>query len=437
MKLQVYDDLLKFSVFAFLVCSILNLQATTPLGMFVPYDINIKQKMPATNDLQFSIFGEKSYQVTGYATDDKEDKTFVVDVLQIYEKEQNIVSMYQGFDDTGAMIQTLTTPFTQLLDSIAGGPGGGVSNLQNGLYTPTGKLSCGQIDFGATYAIGNGFYISAFLPICFAQLSNVDWKYSGTNTLFSGEKIQTELIHSFAQDAQKYFNLDIGNWNQKGIGDLTFLAQWQRDFAQRRVVLKNVQANIRLGISFPTGIKTNESIIMPVPFGSDGSIGIPFGGGLGFNLGNIFEVGFSGQFWYFWSNEKCRRIKTFPTQTSLLFPIITNTYKEFAFLQNFNLYAQIFSTCKRFSAKAAYHHWRRQKEKVITFDTKLNFDVVNSAKPIDELTRHQFTILAAYSPRKNDFERIIPQFEIFWKGSFGGTRIAIASTYGAQFSLIF
>lgn len=423
-----------------LFCMLLSMQymySTTPLGMFAPYDINIKLKKPAYHNAQINILGEKSYNVHGYATNEREDQTFLVDVLQIYEDQQNVVSMYQGFDDTGDVVQTLTTPFTSLLDSIAGGPGGGVSNRENGLFTPTGKLSCGQVAFSATYCFHPTFYISAFLPLCFAKLSCVNWKYSGNNALFSGEKIQTELVDLFAQDAQKYFNLNIGNWCQRGIGDLTVLLEWQRDFAQRRPVLKNVQANIRVGLCFPTSQPTNETLIMPVPFGADGAFGLPFGGSLGLTLGSIAEVGFSGQFWYFWSNDTLRRIKTFPTQTSLLFPIVTQTYKEFAFLQNFNLFGQIFSSSKRFSAKGIYQHWRRQKEKVIPYDAKINFDVANSAISIDEFTRHQIVFAGIYSPLRGDFKSVIPQFEIFWKGSFNGTRIATASTYGAQFSLIF
>ena len=424
-----------FALFIFINLS--QLRATTPLGMFAPYDINIKLKKPATGNLQFNLLGEKSYKVQGYATDSREDVTILVNPLQIYEPAQNLVSMYQGFDNNGAVIQTISTPFTELLDSIAGGPGGRVISFQNGVFFPTADLSCGQISPSLIYGLGQGFYIGAYLPLCFAKLENITWTYLGANALFAEEKIQTELINSFSQDACTYFNLNVGNWTQRGLGDLTILAEWQRDFPQRRLVLRNVQANIRVGISLPTAAAANENIIFPVPFGADGAVGFPFGGGLSLTLGGIGEVGFSGQFWYFCSNEKPRRIKTFPTQTSLLFPVVTPTYKEFAILQNFNLYGQIYSVSKRFSAKGVYQHWRRQKDTLLPADPIYNFDVANSTQSIEELTRHQFSVFGIYSPVRGDFKRIIPQFEIFWKGAFGGTRAAIASTYGAQFSLIF
>ncbi len=408
-----------------------HIDATTPFGMFVPYDINLRLKKPAPYDLQINLLGEKSFSVKGYATDLNEEITFEVNPLQIYEPRQNLISMYQGIDTPEAL-------YPQLLNSIAGGAGGGVSNNNNGLFTPTGKFSCGQISFGATYGLPNNFYISVYLPVCFAKLSCIDWAYTGTNTLFSGEQIQNELINSFAQDSEKYFDLSIGNWKQNGLGDTTFLAEWQREFPQlRRQLLKNVQANLRLGLSLPTGVKTNEHRIMSVPFGADGSVSLPFGGGLGINLGNLTEVGFAGQFWYFWSNQKIRRIKTFPTQTTLLFPTLTETYKEFSFLQNFNLYAQLFTPSKRFSVKGVYQYWRKQHDTVTPLGTGFNFEVVNTAFSLDEMTRHTFFAVAMYSPRQGDFTNVIPQFELFLKGTFGGTRAITACTYGAQLSLIF
>lgn len=424
-----------------LLCTIvftsLEIQASMPLGLFTPYDINLRLKKPAQGRIQCSFLGEKSYKVQGYATDCQEEITFLVNPLQIYEPIQNIISMYQGFDSNGVATQINSGQFTELLNSIAGGPGGGVSNYENGLYVPTGDFSAGQASPGLTYGIGQGFYISAYLPIYFAKLSNVTWTYAGNNTLFSGQKIQEDLINSFQEDAQNLFGLCVGNWKQNGPGDLAFIAEWQRDFPQRRAVLKNVQTNLRVGLSFPTGIKANEHLVMPIPFGADGSMTLPFGGGLGINLANCAEFGFSGQFWYIWGNEKNRRIKIFPTQTSLLFPAIVPTYKDFAFIQNFNIYAQAFSPSKRYSVKVVYQYFRKGKDTLIPQGIAYNFDVANSAIALDETTSHDFFIDLMYTPLRNDFQKIIPQAQFFWKGSFKGMRTSLASTIGAQISLIF
>ena len=42
-----------------------------PAGLFLPYDVNIKQKKPATHNLQLIVLGENSYNIQGYATDEK------------------------------------------------------------------------------------------------------------------------------------------------------------------------------------------------------------------------------------------------------------------------------------------------------------------------------------------------------------------------------
>lgn len=421
-----------------IACSLKAVASTLPpAGLFVPYDINIKQRKPGYKNWQCLVFAENSYHIQGYATDQKEEKTFLVNPLQVYEPIQNIVSMYQGYDGNGSIIQTISTPFTELLDSIAGGPGGGVSNYQNGIFKPSGKLSCAELAFGTIYSIGHNFYISAFLPLYFAKLSNVNWHYVGNNALFSDDKIQQELIDSFCQDSLEFFDLNVGGWKRKGLGDLAIIAEWQKDFPQiQRKTLRNVQVNTRLGMTFPTGKKPFEGIIMPIDF-SAGTIGIPFGGGLNLNLGNIFEFGFSGQFWYYWSNEKIRRIKTFPTQTTLLLPTLANTQKEFAMIQNFNLHAVIYSFCKRFALKSFYEYWRKGDDRVIPLGSNFNIATVNSDLSLAEQTRHQFCFMFMYAPQKDDFKKVIPQFEFFWKLSVNGMRSAIASSYGGQLSLIF
>lgn len=426
-------------LFFIIVCSVQTLVTILPpAGLFLPYDINIKQKKPAAHNLQLIVLAEKSYAIQGYATDPKEEKTFFVNPLAIYEPTQNIVSMYQGYGVDGTVTQTLTTPFTELLDSIAGGPGGGVSNLQNGIFKPSATMSAGQVCAGATFGLANYFYISAYLPFYFTKLTNINWQYDGNNSLFSNQKIQTELIDSFTKDALKYFDLNVGNWKRNGIGDLAIIAEWQRDFPQQyRRTLRNVQTNVRLGITFPTAKKNCDNVIMPIDFGFDGAFSIPFGGQISMNLASIIDIGFSGQFWYFLSNQKIRRVQSFPTQTALLLPTLIETHKEFSIVQNFNLFGTIHSFCSRFALKGFYEYWRKGKDTLTPLANNFNFATINASQTIDEQSRHQFCIMAMYSPKKDDFKKIIPQLEIFWKLSTNGMRTIAASTYGGQFSIIF
>ena len=409
-----------------------------PLDLFVPYDVNIKLKRPAKHNLYVGLLAEGSYNVKGWAVNDcnEELPSQQVNSLQIYECQQNLISMYQGFDANGNLTVT-PGKFTQLIDSIASGPGGGVSNYQNGLYTPTGKLSASQIAFATIYGLGRGFYIQGYLPFYFTQLRNVCWNYSGNNTLFSGALIQQELINSFAQDSCELFDLYIYGWKRSGPGDLTVLIEWQQDFIQRRPMLKSVQPNIRFGLSFPTGLKTDNRHIMSMPFGADGAFTVPFAGSLTLNLANRVDLGFSAQFWYFANNQLCRRIKTFSSQTSLLYPVQANVQKDFAILQNFNLFAQIYSFCNRLGLKACYQYWRQGEDTITPINSVYSYEIANSAPQLFERTQHDLFLALTYSPLRNDFKRIIPQAQLFVKWALTGTRTNIASTVGGQFGLIF
>jgi len=421
----------KLWLFCISTLQISQLVQTAPLGLFEPYDINIRLRKPAQSRFYVGALGEKSYTVKGYTSkDDCDDApTVQVNPLQIYEPAQNLIAMYQGDDYNNSS-------FIQLLNKIAGGPGGGVSNFENGMFAPTGTFCVGQAALSTMYAAKHNFYVSGYLPFYFVKLHSVCWQYLGNNTLFSGSEIQ-QLADAFQEDAKNIFHLNTCGWKKHGFGDLTFLVEWQRDFPQLRPVLKSVQPNLRFGISFPTGSCADQNIIMPVPFGADGSISIPFGGSLDINLANHVDFGFSGQFWYFWDNEKARRIKTFPTQTSLLFPVVTPVIKQHAFVQNFNLYAQGYTLSRRLALKLCYQYWRKGEDILSPINPEFSATVANTAPQLAERTEHDVFIALTYSPKSTDFKRVFPQAQLFWKGSVKGTRAILASTAGAQLSFIF
>ncbi len=400
-----------------------------PFGLFEPYDINIRLRKPGRHHWSLGVLGEKSYNVKGYATDDAEDDTFLVNPLQIYEASQNSLAMYQT-------VQAENSSMVQLLNSITAGSGGGASNTGNGLFIPTGTFCVGQVAVNAIFGLSRDFFVGAYLPMYGARLHQVHWDYRGDNTLFSGQDIE-QLVANFQYDMKHLFGLNIGGWKQVGLGDLTILFEWQKDFHQLRPVLKCVQPNVRIGFSLPTSAKTNTHNIMAPSFGNDGSISIPFGGGLNLNLAQHIDFGFASQFWYIFSNQNCRRIKTFDTQTSLLFPTVTEVIKQYAFIQNFDLYAQANFFNKRLALKFCYQYWRKGDDTITPISADFNHEIANSARPLAERTQHDVFLALTYSPCAQDFKRVFPQAQLFWKGAVKGTRAALASTAGAQFSLIF
>jgi len=265
---------------------------SAPLGFLEPYNFMIEaEPIFGKSRFQLTVLTELSYDSVSFDGQGNE-----VNALQIYEPQQNLLGLFQGLGNA--------SQFNQLVNSLAGGPGGGVNNSENGLFTPTGNFDGAQIAFLGSYMFHQHCYFKVSLPVYKINLTNVNWEYTGNNETFAGQAIESELVNSFTQEALTNFGLLVGNWNKAGFGDMAMLLDYICDYPQGRSLLRNVRVHLRLGLSFPTGIGVDENQIMSIPFGNDGSVGLPFGGGLDINLGRYFQCGFRGEFLYLWGNEK-------------------------------------------------------------------------------------------------------------------------------------
>src|SRR3990167_510659 len=110
-----------------------------PLGFLEPYNFMIEAE---------PIFGKSRFQLTVLTELSYDDVSFdgqgnQVNALQIYEPQQNVLGLFQGLENA--------SQFNQLVNSLAGGSGGGVNNSENGLFTPTGNFNGAQIAFLGSY----------------------------------------------------------------------------------------------------------------------------------------------------------------------------------------------------------------------------------------------------------------------------------------------
>lgn len=406
-----------------------QISAIAPLGMFAPYDLNIRGERPHHNGkVQFSSLVEKSHKTSGFNLAGND-----VNALQIYDATENVLGLYVGYDGSSDVTIAIT----------------GGEDSDAGKYTTTGKYSATQFAVGGTYGFGSGFLVRAFLPIYSASLSDVTWKYAGNLTSFIGATM-ADVFKSFEFESENLFGLNVSGWNKTGFGDLAILFDWERDFPRRENILRNVRPTLRLGITLPTGVQRNTTHLGSVPFGADGSVTIPFGGGIRADLGRYFQLGFNAQFWYIWGKTKLRRIKTSFYQSDLLLPTVTNAAKQHGVIQNFSIYGGVHSKDRRFLLKGFYEYVRKGEDIITPVDTKYGSDVINDhssdattgaakgQKSLDEYTSHSFTIKAGYDHHYAQSRgKVIPQVYLFYKGSFYGSYVNVASTVGIQLSLDF
>lgn len=401
-----------------------SLIQAAPLGFLEPYNFMIESEpmRPAAgwqwNFMTQTSFDTQSFDVNGLP----------VNALQIYESEQNFLGLFQGLGNA--------SQFNQLINSIAAGSGGGVNNSQNGLFTPTGDFSGYQVAFLGAYKIHQHCYLKVSLPAYNLQLSHVNWAYTGNNTTFSGQQIEDELVSSFLVDAQNNFDLSLTGWKTSGLGDLAILLDYIGDYPQGRPVLRNVRVHFRLGLTFPTGLLANENWLMSQPLGADGSMTMPFGGGLDINLGRYFQCGFRAQFNYIWGNEKLRRVPTFENQTSLLYPTVVSTFKNHGITQLFDIYAQMYNVVGGLSLKLAYEYFMKPQDSLSVNVPGFNYTLLNTSINLDEITAHKMIVLLSFdSAFLAKPDKIHPQVGLFFNAPFNGSFATLASTVGVQLSL--
>lgn len=394
-----------------------------PLELLQPYNFMLEHDGNiGRSKWQFTAMTEIGYNTQGYDVDGKQ-----VDSLSIYESRQNLLGLFQGYE--------ADSQFAQRVNALAGGPGGGVNNDENGWFTPIGNLSASQIALGGSYQLMRSLYVKVHIPFYKVSLHDVQWSYSGNNATFADAAIEEKLVANFRDDAKNLFDLDIDGWDYKHIGDVTCMLDFCRDFPQGRQWLRNVRAHLRFGLTLPTGVKDNPNKLMFIPSGNDGSVSIPFGGGLDINLMRYCQLGFRGQFQYFWGSQSSRRVKTFDRQTTLLMPEVVDSFKNFGFEQRFNLYAQAFNVFAGCSLKVAYEYMKQSESTLSVAKTGLDYELMNSSNNLDEKTAHHVLLSLIHDSGFTERHgRLHPQFTAFVKIPFYGSYINTATSFGFQLS---
>lgn len=394
-----------------------------PLGFLEPYNFMIESEpLIPKRTWQWNFQTQTSVDTKSFNQDGTQ-----VNAMQIYEPQQNVVGLYQGVENS---------QFMQLINSIAGGAGGGANNAQTGLFTPTGEFSGYQVAFLSSLRFHNNCYFKVSLPVYNLQLSNVTWQYTGAQNTFSGAQIEDELVSAFLTDAQDYFDLSLQGWKTSGLGDLALLLDYIADFPQGRTLLRNVRVHVRLGLTFPTGLLSDENVVLSQPLGADGSVTLPFGGGLDINLGRYLQTGFRAQFNYIWGNAKERRVPTLNTQTTLLYPTTAWTFKNYGITQTFDLYAQIYNPVGGLSFKVAYEYYFKPQDSVSVNLSARDYTTIQTDFTLDEVTRNSMILLLSFdSAYLEKFDKIHPQLGVYYNVPFNGSFATLASTVGVQLSL--
>jgi len=409
-------------LFTFLVLSLEHsAYCMFPINLFRRYDINFKTDRWPCERFEFDLLFEDAVKVQGRNSDNKE-----VNILQIWNKDQNALTMLRGFNPDSA-IGKFAKQFNEVNDD-------GVI----GHFCPKANLKAMDFLITGQYYLPHDFCFSLCLPFYSMRLEDVTFTDLTKDITPNDKLVKDKLTNDITKLVKDLGGLNLTGWKRTGIGDMVALMEWTKNFPQDKEYLKNVTLCTRLGLTIPTGLKRDEDQLFSIPFGNDGSWGILFGGGLDLLFGRYLKFGLDAEFLQLFGTTRDRRIKTDMDQTDLLFLAKTKTFREIGFTQRFNLYAQANKFIKGLSFRFAYQYIKHGEDKLWLFNNCFSDAVANSAESLQNWTIHQLLFDLNYD-FINDFEcpKVVPNISLFYKMPFNGRRAVLCSTVGIAFSLSF
>ena len=398
-----------------LFCLHLNLlQAIFPINIFKLGNCEQTTKFYKNEKSLFKITAEGTIANIGHNASGEH-----VNILQIWQADQNSLTMLRGFDassNIGALAATLSSASD---DGV------------RGHVVPTAQLDAYSCNLLVKHKLPYNLVVNIALPILSMKLSAITWVDQTKNLTFADQLVKTKLTNNLASTIA---NLDpdlniTDDWQKTGLGDLAVTMGWYKDFKQPKPILKNVALGLYCGLSIPTGVRKNEDLLMSIPYGNDGSVGIVFGGNIQLQWWQHLRGGINTNFVELLGTNRQRRIKTDIDQTDLLLLAKTETRKEWGFTQQHTLYLEWFAFLNHFALRTSYNYIKHNQDKLSIFNQTFSNEIANTALSLQEWTQHSVMITMLY-------EGPITA-ELFYKHPFNGKSAIQSKILGASFGFYF
>jgi len=388
-----------------------------------PYDHYLWTGPQTKGTFQFNFYGSSSSDERGV----RWDHTKICNVLQIWNCDQNVLAMVQGFDPNSAIGQVAAELNNVSDDGV------------RGHLIPSAKFHMAEAGFGVKYWLPNSFSIGVFVPFMHMELKDIKW-CNCTKDITEGDLLVRELLtDNFAQNVCNLGGLDICSpWKRIGIGDVSAVLEWERYFPQPKPILTNVLLSVYLGASLPTGKRQNEDLLFALPFGYDGSPGVLFGGSLGLTWKHHFVGGVELNLTQLIGDTRLRRIKTACDQTELLLLAKTMAHIDWGFIQRYRLYLGTHNIMKGLSFNLNYQFQKQGDSNIALCSNDYINDVANSAESLKQWTLHHIGFDVSYDFGYDlDDVRLKPCVTIFYRNCFKGRRAIRTNKLGFAFVLTF
>jgi hypothetical protein len=336
--------------------------------------------------------------------------------------------MMRGFDPSSQIGQ-----FASQLASI---PDDGI----RGHLVPYASLYMRELGISAQYWFPHSFCLGLYIPFMYMSLNNVGWRDLTQDITATDVMTKQLLTNNLAQNVTRLGGPVINSgWQETGIGDIDIIAKFQRDFPQAKPILTNAQISAYLGLSLPTGKRTNEDLLFSLPFGYDGAPGLLFGGALGLTWKHHFVGGVQLNLTQLIGNSRLRRIKTYQDQTDFLLLAKTSTHIDWGFIQRYRLYLGMYEIIRGLSFDVAYQFLKQNDSTISLCGNTYITNIANTTQSLKQWTLHYIIFDLNYNMGYDQTSALAfaPALTFFYQHAFKGHRALLFDKWGFALSLNF
>ena len=402
-----------------------SLFSMAPTNFYRPYDVNLK-----TTDIKNKSWKFGADIEYGSTNNGKNDEEYKSNILNLVNPTESSIAMLTGFQkdsEPWEIINNLGYVFSAPTDDGVRGHlkfKGHFSEMNLNLW---GKCKL------PIKSIGGRFDFCVYLPIKNIKINDISRQDLTQDVLAADLYVKEFITNQLDYLVETYGNLDLSDWSQTGIGDLTFLINWYEDFKQDKEFLKNVRLSIHVGLSAPSAKTKDEDKVFSLPLGNDGAWGIPVGIGLDLFFISSLRAGLELELLPLLDETRERRLKIDEAQTDYLILQKGMATKDFGLTWKFNLYLESFHFYRGLSARASYQFIKHEDDGLTAKSDDFVYSIINSAESLKEWTSHNFIFQFNYDffeEFKNSW--IKPQASLFVKLPITGRKVICPYTCAAQ-----
>jgi hypothetical protein len=404
--------------------------ARAPINVIWPFDTEIRWFARPECSWDFTVQGEGAVNVKAY-----NDCKHSTNVLQLWQESVSSLAMIRGFPENSYI--------GQVAAQLNGVPDDGI----RGHMVPCGSMSEWDVQFAARYFFRYGVSLGAWLPVYSMSLHDISWFDQTKSVTVEDLLTKSVLTNNFVQNVATLSGsfgtfgknqMNIGSsWRKTGFGDLAVALGYARNFPQYKELLRNVAISAHAGLTFPTGLREDDHILMPIPYGSDGSMGGFFGLGVELQWFSFLRGGVQADFWKIFGDKRHHRIKTDGTQSDLVLLANVSTYTNWAVTRRYTLYGEIGDFERGYSFGVAYHYFNKGEDSLVLSTNEFSSQIANdSMHELLDWKLHDLTFMLSYNYCGNNL-RYSPRIMIYFKNPFRGERVLAAKTFGVSIGFDF